>query len=278
MLMLSSLRAAMLTKARDEVGPEVAGSLSQNLNPLLESYIDAFLDSAKATLSSFKVVGASVSGGAAPPGGPVSGAVLSIPPGSPVFKPAASFSLFRPPRFTATMPDGSVHTGKYTPWLRGLTSVICPLADDALDDWLRTWNVSGETCVVGGVAGWVPSSPPSPGPWAGGTITPIPLVGGTAQAPAVKLKAIRSTTEAKGCATIAHIEIDEDGGTVASPVFNDAGKGIELGRGLNAAFEYLMEKVAAVELVDRSGSGGSGVAAPGGILTGTIAELTLAVS
>jgi hypothetical protein len=39
-----------------------------------------------------------------------------------------------------------------------------------------------------------------------------------------------------------------------------------------------MEKVAVVELVDRSGSGGSGVAAPGGVITGTIAELTLAVS
>lgn len=114
-----------------------------------------------------------VSAGAAPPGGPVVGAIVTLTPGMlnsivPWFDLNATFQC----SFTGL---GLANTKSLVATYAAVLSSTFPL-----------W-VSGFTATLvglGGVAAWIPPAPPVvpaplPGPWGGGLIVPLPLAAGT---------------------------------------------------------------------------------------------------
>lgn len=247
------------------------------MTALLSSYIDAMIDSIRPTLKATKIVGSTVTGGVAASGGPVTGALLTCPP--PTVVQTKLGAVFKPPQFSVQMPDGSTRYGQYTPWLRGATDAIGSVVDAAVLSWLTLWTAAGLSVVVGGVAAWIPPAPPVPplpGPWAGGTITPFLFdgpAGGVSTSPLPTL--VPQTALTKGVGTIVGIDVGT-GTPMLTNVVSMSSHSKDIFNAITSEFTALLGELKSnVKVIDATGSGGSGVAAPGGIITGTMGPLTL---
>jgi len=249
---------------------------NSNAFRLYQSYIDAILESMDTTLKTVQIVGGVVAGGVAPPGGPVAGATLTA--AAPVFTVTSVADVYKPPSMSVTMPDGSSKSGSFTPLQKAQLEVVDMVLKAAVTEWLTLWVAAALPVVVGGVAAWIPPTgvtPPAPGPWAGGTVVPFLFDGpGGGVSPGVLAKIVDKTGEAAGRAKTANVHIWADEYQTMRVIGSDISKATMLG--ILAAFTALLDGLRLATLViDKSGSGGSGVAAPGGVVTGVMGPLTL---
>ena len=108
-----------------------------------------------------------VVGGSAPPGGPLVGGTVTLAPGA-MQAPVGFASA--PGSFVSSFPPAGGEN---------VRAVVQALAT-ALSAGFAAWShgYSAQLVAVGGVAGWVPGPPPAPGPWGGGTNTPLLLSAG----------------------------------------------------------------------------------------------------
>jgi len=275
---LHSVRSKMLDDAYAELPDPI--QRNDNMTALLYSYIDAMILSISTTLKATQIIGSTVAGGVAPPGGPVVGALLTCPP--PVVVQTKLSSVFVPPKFSVQMPDGSTRYGEYTPWMRGATEAIDFVVDTAVLSWLTMWLAAALPVAGGGTAAWIPPAPPVPplpGPWVGGTITPFlfdGLGGGTSLSPMPVL--VPKAALAKGIATIVSIDTGGDSPTRSS-VVSMSSHSKDIFNAITGAFTTLFKDLQKnLNVIDASGSGGSGIAAPGGIVTGIMRPLTFDVA
>lgn len=265
------------------VAPSVAKMLSScppkwkpndNTKNLFQAFAQAYAIYLDSWLRSIKVKGCLVSGGAAPPGGPLTGGMITAAPGS---ASASGYRMiqdvFTPPVFSVTMPDGSIRNGSYTPWLQAAVKVVSAEIDSKVKAWTTGWSALGLPVALGGVSAWIPAtpvSPPAPGPWAGGTITPFLLSGfggGSSLAQAL-VSNVRKTLEAKARATQVSVVTDTKGGTTTTQLVNGAGDSAALFGAFSAGFTTMFDSVLKVALLkDASGASGVGTSAP---LTGSI--------
>jgi len=275
---LQLAKPLMLSKAYTQLPPPIVPN--PNMDALLSSYIDAMIKSVQLTLKATKIVGSTVSGGTAPPGGTVVGALLTCPPPTVVQTPL--ISVYKPPQFSVQMPDGSTRYGEYTPWLRGATSVIDSVVNAAISSWLTAWVAAGLAVAYGGVAAWIPPAPPVPalpGPWTAGTVTPFlfdGIGGGTSTSPAPAL--VPKNALSKGSSTNVSISTGA-GAPIVTPVVSMTAHSKDIFNAITGAFTALFgEMQKNVRVIDATGTGGSGTAAPGGIITGIMGPLTFDVT
>jgi hypothetical protein len=146
------------------------------------------------------------------------------------------------------------------------SKTLSELLDAAWDDWFLKW--SGSTPAFGGVAGWVPGSPPSPGPWVGGTITPAVLDGSGASS-SLLMKKLPDDFVNKLRLTSVTIDIEESDAVTMKMVETEHTENFAraISGGLSDTFLNSMKQV---ELFDKSDVGASGIASPGGSVVGTI--------
>lgn len=108
-----------------------------------------------------------VTGGASPPGGPLSGGVGTLAPG--MLTNSASFSATAN-KFSTSFPDGA------TSGLLALVDAISQGLGQAFAIW--TPGYTATMVAMGGTAAWIPPTP-TPGPWSGGSIQSQPLSAGS---------------------------------------------------------------------------------------------------
>lgn len=247
---------------------------SANAQKMVTAIADAFADSFSTVLSSTVINGGLITGGAAPPGGPLVGGVLMIPPGTvvmPVLNISASFDA---PTFSVTF-KGPTQVGAYTVWFKTLVNTLSSSLGTTLTSWVPTWTLP-TGIALGGSAAWIASTPPAPGPWAGGTITPFTFIGQGLNASPL-LDTFSTTFDATAQATPVVVQTDSKNAvtielstTSSSPMIAAFTKGII--QTMDDTFKQLMVK-------DPTGAGASGVAAPGGVITtGTISGLVFDAS
>lgn len=261
----------MLTAAYGKLPPPIVPN--PNMTALLNSYIDAMISAFSQTLKSVQITGSTVLGGAAPPGGPVVGALLTCP--TPVFVPTSMSAVYNPPKFSVQMPDGSTRYGEYTAWLRTFTGVAASTIDAAIMDWLALWLAVALPVVTGGVTSWVPV-PPAPGPWVGGTIFPF-LFDGPAGGISASLQPAMAPTLAQtvGKQTPVAIKVT-DSVYITTKLLTDGAHSPDVMAAVMAAFTFMFDQTKLVLMVkDPTGMGGTGVAAPGGVITGVMGPLVL---
>lgn len=115
----------------------------------------------------FTIASVPVTGGASPPGGPLSGGVATLAPGSLVnsksFTAAAG-------KFSTSFPDGA------TEGLLALVDAIAQGLGQAFTVWVTGYSAT--LVGMGGSCAWVGPPTPSPGPWTGGSIQAQPLASG----------------------------------------------------------------------------------------------------
>jgi hypothetical protein len=118
--------------------------------------------------SGLAIASVPVTGGAAPPGGPLSAGVATLSPGG--LTAAASFSSISG-KFASSFPNGE------TDGVRALVSAIAQAVGQAFTAWATGYQTT--LAAVGGSAAWVGPPSPSPGPWMGGSIQPAPIAAGS---------------------------------------------------------------------------------------------------
>jgi hypothetical protein len=163
-----------------------------------ESIATAVLSAGDVTIGAATINNGVIVGGAAPPAGPVVGAIMSAAPGA-LLSPVAweAKSVFVPP---TTVIQG--YPVVYTDWLRVLQETISDEVSAFWSSWYPLWMCSGVSA-VGGVAGYVPpgTGPGAPGPWTAGTIVPFTLVGSQGASSSPVTGTFKSTLVAKAKAT-----------------------------------------------------------------------------
>lgn len=231
---------------------------------LCEPFAESMALQCRKLLPQAKISG-SITGGAAPPSGPVVGAVCAYQAGS-IVMPAidlkssftyATFKLERdglPPYVTSTP----------TTWMKKFVSILLPMFDEAWTAWFQTW--SGTTTAFGGVASWVSSSPPAPGPWTAGSVNRLLLSHGSSTSPLMRL--LESNFVSKLRSSSVTVTIGDQPHTI-SMCANDNCASIarSIAGGMSDAFLKMIESI---EIADLTGVAASGVAAPGGSVVGSI--------
>lgn len=231
------------------------------------------------TLSGLTFAAGTVTGGTAPPSGPVVGAVLSYSPGS-ISGPALDLaSVFVPPQFKIIADGtGDLVTGSYTPWLKCFTEKLSNVCKTAWGTYITTWAMAGSPVAGGGTANWVASTPPVPGPWVAGTIT-IPFVfasAGTGIGGYV-WTSLQSDFVSIGKITAVTIPIQASDPITTNLIATD--QAASIASAIAGGFaDTVASTIASVTVYDPSGSGGSGIAAPGGVVTGTLTGAKLNLS
>lgn len=245
--------------------------VTQVLSDRLESITTAILTAGDITIKATTINGGLITGGASASGGPVTGAILNIAPGGLVSATKWSGkNVYIPP--TTQIGQSPV---KYTDWLKTLQETISDAVSDFWDSWYPTWTCAGATA-LGGVSAWVATStPPVPGPWTMGTITPFSLVGaqGVNASPALTLLKTKLVTTAK---TTPVTTWNNQTSTLIPAQNGDVIQGtIEA---FCDAFSSTFQAWTTTAMVtDITGVGASGIAAPptGIITTGTINGLMI---
>lgn len=214
----------------------------------------------------------SITGGAAPPAGPVVGAACAFSAGSVTVPPLQFSSFYKPPVFTLIRQgQPPVVETKQTPWMRKFVSVIAKSIDAAWLEWFQQWT--GTTTAQGGVAGWIASSPPAPGPWSGGTITECLLDAGTSASQKMKLLDTSVASQLRSLNITVSIEGGDDMTVPMSSTSESDAIAKAIAGGLADAF-FEMTKLVSVQ--DPTGAGASGTAMPGGVIAGGIVNCVLA--
>jgi hypothetical protein len=146
-------------------------------------------------------------------------------------------------------------------------STLASLIDTAWSDWFLQW--SGITQSFGGVAGWIPSAPPAPGPWLGGTVAPALLDGSGASA-SLLMKNLPDSFVSKLRSTSVTVDIDGSDAVTVRMIENEHSESFAkaIAGGLSDTFLNSMKQL---QLFDKSKTGASGIAAPGGVVTGSVA-------
>lgn len=263
----------MVQAVRAVALPHEPGS---NMDKFFQGYVDAMLAAMDSTLKSIQIVGGTVAGGTAPPSGPVAGATLTA--AAPTCTVATIADNYTPPDMFVIMPDGSTNRGSFTALQKAFLEVVDDTLTQATTEWTSMWLVAALPVVVGGVAAWIPPAPPSPplpGPWSGGTITPFLFdgpAGGTSAAVTPGL--VKQLAYTAGQAKTANVHIWQSEYKTCRLISTDTAK--RTMDAVMAGFSYMFDNMRlALMVVDKSGAGGSGIAAPGGIITGTMGPLVL---
>ena len=241
--------------------------MSEQAATLHSAFILAFERSATQALKLVTATG-SIAGGAAPPNGPVAGAVCTFASGTLVAPKLDFLSYYRPPTYRLERLGLPVFvTSKETKWMNVFVSTLASLIDTAWSDWFLQW--SGITQSFGGVAGWIPSAPPAPGPWLGGTVAPALLDGSGASA-SLLMKNLPDSFVSKLRSTSVTVDIDGSDAVTVRMIENEHSESFAkaIAGGLSDTFLNSMKQL---QLFDKSKTGASGIAAPGGVVTGSVA-------
>lgn len=246
---------------------------------LVEAYATGLGTALFVSLSGSVFASGTVTGGTAPPSGPVVGAMLSYTPGALTTPTLDLNSVFVPPQFTAYVPETKkTLAGEYTPWLRCFTSTLSQVAKTAWATFTSTWSLPGAAVAGGGTANWVASTPPVPGPWIAGTITTqFPLIGSGAGVSTYTWDIFDTAFVSAGRAAGVMIPIQASDPITTRLIVTTHSE--SMARAIAGGFaDTVKTTVASVTVYDQTGSGGSGIAASGGIVTGTLvgAKLNLA--
>jgi hypothetical protein len=130
----------------------------------------------------FVIASVPVTGGTSPPGGPLSLGVATLSPGG--LTSSASFSAMAG-KFSSSFPDGA------TEGLLALVDAISQGLGQNFELWVPGYSAT--LVAVGGTAAWVAATPPTPGPWAGGSIQSQPISGGASAGDSAMTGAIIET-------------------------------------------------------------------------------------
>lgn len=142
--------------ARPDALDKFEGDLADALAAAWSDVVDGFV------IGSVPVIG-----GTAPAGGPLSGGVATLSPGG--LANSASFSATAD-KFSSSFPDGA------TEGLVALVDAISQGLGQSFGLWVPGYSAT--LVAVGGTAAWVAGTPPTPGPWGGGSIQSQPISGG----------------------------------------------------------------------------------------------------
>ena len=224
------------------------------------------------SLSGAAFASGTVVGGAAPPSGPVLGATLSYLPGALTTPPFDLESVFVPPQFSVFIKEtGKTLTGEYTPWLKCFTKTLSNTAKKSWSQFVSTWSLPGAVCAGGGTATWIASIPPAPGLWIAGTITtPFHFVmAGTGGVSTYAWKLFDSDFVGAGKAAPVTVPIQASKPVTTQLIVTDPAE--KIAKAIAGGFaDTVASVISSVTVSDPTGSGGSGAAAPGGIVTGTL--------
>ncbi len=248
--------------------------ISEHTHVLISAFTKAFHLSASDPLKQALASGTIV-GGIAPPNGPVTGALCTYAPGSLVV-PALNYNRkYVAPTYVLKRPNVPDYvTRTETPWMRKFVSLLSTELDKAWLDWFLQW--SGTSQSYGGIAAWVSSVPPAPGPWAAGTVAPLKLHGGGASS-SLLMKNLSNTFVSRLRSTSISISIEGRNDPVSVRML-EAPETENIARAVaNGISDAFFDMVSQIELLDQTGVAASGVAAPGGVVTGTISGCVLAV-
>lgn len=237
---------------------------STQMLDLLKAFSEAIAEATWKTLSKATIIG-TINGGAAPPGGPVIGALCTFSPGSVTMPKLGILPNYRHPVLKA-MHEGKVHaqTSEQSPWMKRFLSLLFSDFEKCWLDWFLQW--SGTTDSFGGVAAWIPSTPPSPGPWTLGTITPLTAFSQSASSTSILMrnfnKSLVSTMRVSkvtintvdGWKTVNMCEVSHTERMAGSIAF-----------GIASAFQKIVKQLV---IEDTTKSAASGTAMPGGIIAG----------
>jgi hypothetical protein len=240
--------------------------ITADTNKFIASISAAFRQSMTITLKSVVINGGSISGGAAPSGGPVTGAVLSFPAKSITSTPPDFELVYVPPIYSNDMGPGS-----HTVWMKHLIADLSKGLKQAWVSWSSSWSLPAGVA-YGGVAAWIPSTPPSAGPWSAGTIKPFTFLGEGVSA------STDLVTFDKIIASIASPDSVTPNDTQPCQVYNQYSKDIidAITLGMSDALKLVLSQILAK---DPTGSSASGTAMPGGsILPGMISGVVLDIS
>lgn len=265
-----SLQQTLQKTAKDKISKRWSNKGDAS-GTIVDAFALGFSRAVESALKSGAGTG-SITGGAAPPAGPVVGAACAFSAGSVTVHPLQFSSFYKPPVFTLIRQgQPPVIESKQTPWMRKFVSELAKAIDAAWLEWFQQWT--GTTTAQGGIAGWVASSPPVPGPWSGGTITECILSTGTSASQKMKLLDTALVARLRSSNITVPI-IGGDNKTVplsSTPESDAIAKSIA--GGLADAF-FEMTKLVSVQ--DPTGAGASGTAMPGGVIAGGIINCVLA--
>ena len=245
--------------------------LTDPMQQLIDAYADGLARALYISLSGSSFAVGTVTGGAAPPSGPVVGAMLSYAPGSFISPSLDLDSVFVPPSFTARVTKSSTETievsGEYTAWLRCFTNTLSQAAKTAWSLFASTWAMPGFACVGGGAANWVASTPPVPGPWLAGTITaPFQFVS-PATGTSVYVWDLFADDFALACETASVTIQIQSSDPITTPLLVEE-HFRSIARAVAGGFaDTVKSTVSTVTVYDPTGSGGTGTALPGGVIT-----------
>jgi hypothetical protein len=278
----STLLAQSIRSNIEDKWPSAWKPITQASQQLIEAYADGLGIALFNALSGLVFAPGSVSGGAAPPGGPVVGATLSYAPGS-LSGSCELLPVFTPPNFSVEVDAGNGEkktvTGSYTPWLQCFTQTLAQSLSQAWQQYILGWSLVGAVVVGGGTAAWVASTPPAPGPWLGGTITtPFPLDAPGFGASVYSWDLFAGEFVLAG--ELASVTIPIPASDPITTTLIATTEGEMLAKAIADGFsETVKETVSTVTVYDPTGSGGSGTALPGGVITpGVLAGAMLNLS
>lgn len=249
------------------------------MTQLFDAYSTALGKSLFTSLSGAVFAAGTVTGGTAPPSGPVVGAILTYAPAA-ITTPALNFeNVFTPPQFKIVADGtGDALVGSYTPWLKAFTKTLSKTVQESWAQFITTWSLASLACVGGGAANWVASTPPVPGPWVAGTIvTPFVFVApGTGTSMYVWNN---FDSDFVAACRVATVTIPIQASTPITTPLLTAKYMEQIARAIAGGFaDTVSETISSVTVYDPSGSGGTGIAAPGGIVTGTLTGAKLNLS
>lgn len=248
------------------------------MTQLFDAYSTALGSALFTSLSGAVFAAGTVTGGTAPASGPVVGALLTYAPAS-LTTPLLNFeNVFTPPKFSVVVETGDSISGSYTPWLKAFTKALSQTVQKSWTQFITTWSLPGLSCVGGGIANWVASTPPAPGPWVAGTIvTPFIFVSSGTGVSAYLWNLFPS--DFVSACKVATVVVPIQASTAITTPLITAKYMEQIATAIASGFaDTVASTIASVTVYDPSGSGGSGIAAPGGIVTGTLtgAKLNLA--
>lgn len=261
MFALSTIKTTVLDKI---AGRWPYKPLTAHASAILKPFAEAIAKESNILLGASAF--GSITGGAAPSFGPVVGATCTYAAGGLTIQNIKLFDSFKYATFTLERPNmPTFTTSTPTPWMKKFVGILLPLYDEAYNDWFKQW--SGTTDAFGGSAGWTPGSPPLPGPWVGGSVNRLKLSDGTSTS--TKMLELAETFVSKLNAASITLSIDSGDDITVSMCPNEhcANLAKSIAGGMSDAFFDMIQNI---QVFDKTSSAGSGTAAPGGIITGTI--------
>lgn len=248
---------------------------------VLRQYASGYVTALQQAIAGATITG-TILGGAAPPSGPLVSGMLTCTPGSLVVADVdlESSIVFGP----ITMRDGdrTLRGHLDTQHMRAIRSHVAQHAARVWKTMTSTWFASALPVAQGGIAAWVASTPPVPGPWTAGTTQPFVLaplagLGGVVPDPSINVFDSFVTTAAR---VVPWVFTMPEGNDLTLMLVNDEGETSEMEM---HAFAHgwqwlLLDFFHNVQAYDPTGCGASGVAAPGGVITTGTVTLQLLVS